>query len=134
MQDVGAEKDAITSLKSPTHFGRPNWDRVFTSLAEKHQGSDVGVFFCGPTAISRALHTKCNQYSTPYGTRFFFGKGEFFSRHPNLVLCVWLVLEVHPGDRNRIFHMTPFSIDALPLRPDADAGLHMLTPFVTENF
>lgn len=24
IQDVGAEKDAITNLRAPTHFGRPN--------------------------------------------------------------------------------------------------------------
>jgi len=77
VQDVGAEKDAITSLRAPTHFGRPNWDRVFSSLTEKHSDSDVGVFFCGPPAISRTLHTKCNEYSTPDGTRFFFGKENF---------------------------------------------------------
>lgn len=77
VQDVGAEKDAITSLRAPTHFGRPNWDRVFSSLTEKHTDSDIGVFFCGPSAISRTLHTKCNEYSTPNGTRFFFGKENF---------------------------------------------------------
>ena len=43
VQDVGAEKDAITSLRAPTHFGRPNWDRVFGSVAEKHPDTDVGV-------------------------------------------------------------------------------------------
>lgn len=43
VQDVGAEKDAITSLRAPTHFGRPNWDRVFSSIGEKHPDSDVGV-------------------------------------------------------------------------------------------
>ena len=43
VQDVGAEKDAITSLRAPTHFGRPNWDRVFSSVAEKHPETDVGV-------------------------------------------------------------------------------------------
>jgi NADPH oxidase 2 len=43
VQDVGAEKDAITSLRAPTHFGRPNWDRVFPSIAEKHPHTDVGV-------------------------------------------------------------------------------------------
>ena len=77
VQDVGAEKDAITSLRAPTHFGRPNWDRAFSSLTDRHRGSDVGVFFCGPPAISKTLHTKCNEYSTPNGTRFFFGKGAF---------------------------------------------------------
>jgi predicted ferric reductase len=53
--DVGAEKDAITSLRAPTHFGRPNWDRVFSSITEKHPDTDVGVvralapsFSCAP--------------------------------------------------------------------------------------
>jgi NADPH oxidase len=77
VQDVGAEKDAITSLRAPTHFGRPNWDRVFGSLAEKHPETDVGVFFCGPAVLSRQLHQMSNKYSTPNGTRFFFGKENF---------------------------------------------------------
>ncbi|KAF9563848.1 NADPH oxidase isoform 2 [Agrocybe pediades] len=77
VQDVGAEKDAITSLRAPTHFGRPNWDRVFPSIVEKHPETDVGVFFCGPPALSKLLHQKSNQYSTPKGTRFFFGKENF---------------------------------------------------------
>jgi NADPH oxidase 2 len=78
VQDVGAEKDAITSLRAPTHFGRPNWDRVFTSVADKHPDTDVGVFFCGPPVLSRELHKMSNKYSTPGGTRFFYGKGAFF--------------------------------------------------------
>jgi len=77
VQDVGAEKDAITSLRAPTHFGRPNWDRVFSSIAEKHSETDVGVFFCGPPALSKMLHVKSNQYSSPNGTRFYFGKENF---------------------------------------------------------
>ncbi|KAI0260016.1 NADPH oxidase isoform 2 [Gloeopeniophorella convolvens] len=77
VQDVGAEKDAITSLRAPTHFGRPNWDRVFPSIAEKHPETDVGVFFCGPSVLSRQLHQMSNKYSTPGGTRFFFGKENF---------------------------------------------------------
>lgn len=77
VQDVGAEKDAITLLRAPTHFGRPNWDRVFPSVADKHPDTDVGVFFCGPPPLSRQLHQMCNKYSTPGGTRFFFGKENF---------------------------------------------------------
>ncbi|KIL66155.1 hypothetical protein M378DRAFT_75950 [Amanita muscaria Koide BX008] len=76
VQDVGADKDAITSLRAPTHFGRPNWDRVFSSIADKHPETDVGVFFCGLPALSKQLHTMCNKYSTFNGTRFFYGKGE----------------------------------------------------------
>lgn len=77
VHDVGAEKDAITSLRAPTHFGRPNWDRVFGSIAEKHPETDVGVFFCGPGALSRQLHISSNKYSTANGTKFFFGKENF---------------------------------------------------------
>jgi len=77
VQDVGAEKDAITSLRAPTHFGRPNWDRVFGSIVEKHPQTDVGVMFCGPAVLSKTLHQKSNQFSNPKGTRFFFGKENF---------------------------------------------------------
>ncbi|KAJ7445775.1 NADPH oxidase [Mycena galericulata] len=77
VQDVGAEKDAITSLRAPTHFGRPNWDKMFSSIGEKHPESDVGVFFCGPAAIASTLHIMSNKYSDVKGTRFFFGKENF---------------------------------------------------------
>jgi len=77
VQDVGAEKDAITSLRAPTHYGRPNWDRVFPSIVEKHPETDVGVFLCGPAALSKVIHNMTNKYSEPNGTRFFFGKENF---------------------------------------------------------
>lgn len=77
VQDVGAEKDAITSLRAPTHYGRPNWDRVFGSIVDKHPETDVGVFFCGPAVLSKQLHQMSNKYSNPKGTRFFFGKENF---------------------------------------------------------
>jgi len=77
VQDVGAEKDAITQLRAPTHFGRPNWDRVFPSIADKHHDSDVGVMFCGPSVLSKTLHVMSNKYSNPKGTKFFFGKENF---------------------------------------------------------
>jgi len=77
VQDVGAEKDAVTSLRAPTHYGRPNWDRVFKSIADKNPETDVGVFFCGPAVLSKQLHTMSNKYSTAKGTRFFYGKENF---------------------------------------------------------
>jgi len=77
VQDVGADKDAITALRAPTHFGRPNWDRVFPSIADKHPDTDVGVFFCGPPVLSKTLHVMSNKYTNPKGTKFFFGKENF---------------------------------------------------------
>ncbi|KAF8181215.1 NADPH oxidase B [Mycena galopus ATCC 62051] len=87
VHDVGAEKDAITSLRAPTHFGRPNWDKMFTSIAQQHPESDVGVFFCGPAPIAKALGENSNKHSDPDGTRFFFGKGtSSFALGASLVL------------------------------------------------
>ncbi|KAJ7148748.1 NADPH oxidase [Mycena crocata] len=77
VQDVGAEKDAITSLRAPTHFGRPNWDRIFTQLGQKHPESDIGVFYCGPPALATSLRYMSTKYSDPRGARFFFGKENF---------------------------------------------------------
>jgi NADPH oxidase len=77
VQDVGAERDAITSLRAPTHFGRPNWDRIFPTIADKHPDTDVGVFFCGPGPLASTLHQMSNKYTNPKGTRFFFGKENF---------------------------------------------------------
>ncbi|KAJ7479697.1 NADPH oxidase [Mycena latifolia] len=77
VQDVGAEKDAITSLRAPTHYGRPNWDKIFTSLGQKHPESDVGVFYCGPPGLAGTLRYMSSKYSDPRGARFFFGKENF---------------------------------------------------------
>jgi hypothetical protein len=49
---VGSERDAITGLRAPTHYGRPNWDRIFQSVAGKHTNADVGVFFCGVRSMA----------------------------------------------------------------------------------
>ncbi|KAJ7586196.1 NADPH oxidase B [Mycena floridula] len=76
VHEVGAEKDTITSLRSPSHFGRPNWDKIFGSLVDIHPLTDIGVFFCGPRVLSSTLHWMSNKYSSgSTGTRFFFGKG-----------------------------------------------------------
>ncbi|KAJ7653160.1 NADPH oxidase [Mycena polygramma] len=77
VQDVGAEKDAITSLRAPTHYGRPNWDRIFDSLGQKHPESDIGVFYCGPPQLASSLRYMSNKHSDPRGARFFFGKENF---------------------------------------------------------
>ncbi|KAH9458086.1 hypothetical protein Pst134EB_010389 [Puccinia striiformis f. sp. tritici] len=79
VSDVGGQRDAITQLRSPTHYGRPNWDRIFNSVREKHTATDVGVFFCGPGPLGHALHLQCNKWTggTDNDTRFFWGKENF---------------------------------------------------------
>ena len=76
VNDADAQLDAITGLKAPTNFGRPNWDRVFRGIRQLHPATDVGVFFCGPKPLGHTLHLKCNEWSQPgeNGTKFSFGK------------------------------------------------------------
>ncbi|CAG8551451.1 2378_t:CDS:2, partial [Dentiscutata heterogama] len=80
VNDDGNIKDTITGLRAPTHFGRPNWDKIFSNMRDQYPATDVGVFFCGPVPLGKSLHEKCNLWSQGFedGTRFFYGKGWFF--------------------------------------------------------
>ncbi|RIA88645.1 ferric reductase like transmembrane component [Glomus cerebriforme] len=79
VNDDGNIKDTITGLRAPTHFGRPNWDKIFSNMRDQYQATDIGVFFCGPKPLGKTLHTKCNLWSQGFedGTRFFYGKENF---------------------------------------------------------
>ncbi|CAG8498824.1 14628_t:CDS:2 [Acaulospora morrowiae] len=79
VNDDGSSKDTITRLKAPTHFGRPNWDKIFSTMRDQYPATDVGVFFCGPKPLGNVLHEKCNLWSQGFkdGTRFFYGKENF---------------------------------------------------------
>lgn len=56
VSDVGSEKDAISGLRAPTHFGRPNWDSIFSNVRDRHPNTEVGTLFCGPKALGSTLH------------------------------------------------------------------------------
>ena len=76
INDANAEVDAITGLRSPTNFGRPNWDAVFKAIRKIHAPAEAGVFFCGPAMLGSQLHVKCNQYSGS-DFQFVWGKENF---------------------------------------------------------
>ncbi|KAF2011729.1 hypothetical protein BU24DRAFT_287934 [Aaosphaeria arxii CBS 175.79] len=76
INDANAEQDAITGLRAPTNFGRPNWDMIFKSIRKIHSPAEAGVFFCGPKGLGSTLHVKCNMYSEP-GFNFVWGKENF---------------------------------------------------------
>ncbi|KAI9772020.1 MAG: hypothetical protein M1840_001308 [Geoglossum simile] len=76
INDANAEQDAITGLRSPTSFGRPNWDVVFRSIRKIHEPADAGVFFCGPKGLGSQLHVKCNMFSDS-DFSFVWGKENF---------------------------------------------------------
>ncbi|XP_065183105.1 cytochrome b-245 heavy chain-like [Sycon ciliatum] len=72
------EQDPITGLQQKTHYGRPQWAQIFSSMAAAHKGEDLGVFFCGPKILSTKLHMMCNQHTDQAAeTRFFYHKENF---------------------------------------------------------
>jgi NADPH oxidase len=76
INDANAERDAITGLRAPTNFGRPNWDMILPSIRRLHAPAEVGVFFCGPKGLGSQLHVKCKTYAEP-GFQFVWGQENF---------------------------------------------------------
>ncbi|KAM6185737.1 NADPH oxidase 3 [Rhynchocyon petersi] len=71
--------DVITGLRQKTFYGRPNWDNEFRQIAYDHPSSDIGVFSCGPKALSKTLQKMCRVYSSadPRGVQFYYNKESF---------------------------------------------------------
>ncbi|XP_050391270.1 cytochrome b-245 heavy chain [Patella vulgata] len=73
-----SERDVVTGLQQKTHYGRPQWNKVFSDLANAHKGMKIGVFFCGSKELSTKLHRHCNENSSEStGTRFYYNKENF---------------------------------------------------------
>ncbi|XP_028620217.1 NADPH oxidase 3 [Grammomys surdaster] len=71
--------DVITGLQQKTFYGRPNWNEEFKQIAYNHPSSSIGVFFCGPKAVSKTLQKMCRLYSSadPRGVHFYYNKENF---------------------------------------------------------
>ncbi|XP_010623507.1 NADPH oxidase 3 [Fukomys damarensis] len=71
--------DVITGLKQKTFYGRPNWNNEFKEIAYSHPSSSIGVFFCGPKAMSKTLQKMCHLYSSadPRGVHFYYNNDSF---------------------------------------------------------
>ncbi|CAL1267604.1 unnamed protein product [Larinioides sclopetarius] len=64
------KRDLITGLKSRTQPGRPDWNKVFTSIAEQQKGK-VTVFFCGPNQLAKTLQAKCDEFGFRFRKEIF---------------------------------------------------------------
>jgi NADPH oxidase len=72
------QQDALTGLNARTTFGRPDFNVIFASKAQQYQGRTVGVFYCGPPAISKTLYEMCGKYTSMGSkTRFEYHKENF---------------------------------------------------------
>ncbi|EGZ28224.1 hypothetical protein PHYSODRAFT_466632 [Phytophthora sojae] len=74
-------KDFVSGMdtKQLTHFGRPDWERVFSDASAKHPGEEVGVFCCGPHELEEVLANVCKKYTSSKadGTVFDFHSEKF---------------------------------------------------------
>jgi len=77
--DSKSNRDAVTGLRSKTHYGRPNWNLIFAGLCDAHPKEEVGVFFCGPAPISKQLYAASRKYTMECKTetKFKFNKENF---------------------------------------------------------
>ena len=79
LNDSRGGKDAVTKLRAPTHFGRPNIPALFHRIKSEHFGEerlDVGVFFCGPNKLGNRLRIEAKK-ATDGQAAFSFNKEIF---------------------------------------------------------
>lgn len=79
VNDRAGLEDGLTGLKSPTRYGRPDWDTIFGNMGVQHPDTEIGVFFCGPKPLSSALHIACNNATSSKkgGAKFYYQKENF---------------------------------------------------------
>jgi len=64
------KRDLVTGLKSRTHPGRPNWNKVFTKIKEQRKGK-VTVYFCGNQSLCSILKLKCDEFGFTFKKETF---------------------------------------------------------------
>lgn len=78
-QDSGGFFDIRLFLTDPppgdlpalSQRGRPDWDAELARITASHDTKDIGVFFCGPTGLAQALHTRCRRLGLSFKEELF---------------------------------------------------------------
>lgn len=88
LNSIGTELDPLTQLRTGTHFGRPDFPKLFAAIRDgikdqtylsRIDGTEkpnVGVYFCGPSVAARSIKKACEDVSTPE-VEFGFWKEHF---------------------------------------------------------
>ena len=63
-------RDVTTGLKTKTHAGRPNWEKVFKQLQDQNHG-DVTVFYCGLPQLASTLQSQCEEIGFKFRKEVF---------------------------------------------------------------
>lgn len=52
-----------------TSFGRPDWPKIVSGVADNHPGQTVGVFVCGPPPFCKSINAACQNFNATAATR-----------------------------------------------------------------
>ena len=58
LHDAGKD-DIVTGLRTHTHMGQPDWERMLYLIREQHAPVAVDVYFCGPPGLATKLRPIC---------------------------------------------------------------------------
>lgn len=53
--------DIVTGLRTHTHMGQPDWQRMLYLIREQHKPEKVDVYFCGPPGLAKKIRPICAQ-------------------------------------------------------------------------
>ncbi len=65
MRDRG-RSDVYTGLRTHTHAGAPDWERLLGTVAKQHPNERVDVYFCGPPGLAARLRPICARLGMPF--------------------------------------------------------------------
>ncbi|KAJ1963171.1 hypothetical protein GGI12_002206, partial [Dipsacomyces acuminosporus] len=51
-----------TSIGTKSYIGRPDFSDIFESLGERHPGTRIGTFFCGPKPMARKVRREAHRW------------------------------------------------------------------------
>ena len=58
---AAGRSDLVTGLRSQTHVGPPDWEKMLGAIASKHAPDRVDVYFCGPPGLADKLRPICER-------------------------------------------------------------------------
>ncbi|KAE9587363.1 putative NAD(P)H oxidase (H(2)O(2)-forming) [Lupinus albus] len=69
--------DIVSGTRVKSHFAKPNWRSVYKRIALNHSQARVGVFYCGPPALTKELRQLSSDFSRNTTTKYEFHKENF---------------------------------------------------------
>ena len=59
MLHESGKDDIVTGLRTHTHMGQPDWERMLYLIREQHAPEAVDVYFCGPPGLATKIRPIC---------------------------------------------------------------------------